>query len=156
GCARLRPERGGGPREVRRRPGRDRARLARSGLAGESARRGASHARRARRPCERRSCSVPRGAAPRSDRAPPPRLAGRRPPRSPPASRTAHELGVAGIAMRRLSTKAARAALARAERAAGGARIPALTAEVESASLVLNTPAARLIADGRERLLLLE
>src|SRR5262249_57443289 len=74
----------------------------------------------------------------------------------PPASRTAHELVVAGIAMRRLSTKAARAALARAERAAGGARIPALTAEVESASLVLNTPAARLIADGRERLLLLE
>src|SRR6476659_7610258 len=36
----------------------------------------------------------------------------------PPASRTAHELVVAGIAMRRLRTKAARAALARAERAA--------------------------------------
>ena len=35
-------------------------------------------------------------------------------------------------------------------------RIPALTAEVESASLVLNTPAARLIARGEERLLLLE
>src|SRR6202011_2276385 len=34
--------------------------------------------------------------------------------------------------------------------------IPALTAEVESASLVLNTPAARLIASGEERLLLLE
>jgi hypothetical protein len=33
---------------------------------------------------------------------------------------------------------------------------PALTAEVESASLVLNTPAARLIARGEERLLLLE
>ncbi len=74
----------------------------------------------------------------------------------PPASRTAHELVVAGIAMRRLQTKAARAALARAERAAGGARIPALTAEVESASLVLNTPAARLIASGQERLVLLE
>ena len=52
----------------------------------------------------------------------------------PPASRTAHELVVAGIAMRRLRTKAARAALARAERAARHARIPALTAEVESAS----------------------
>ena len=34
--------------------------------------------------------------------------------------------------------------------------IPALAAEVESASLVLNTPAARLIARGEERLLLLE
>jgi hypothetical protein len=74
----------------------------------------------------------------------------------PPASRTAHELVVAGIAMRRLRTKAARAALARAERAAGQARIPALTAEVESASRVLNTPAARLIASGEERLLRLE
>jgi len=74
----------------------------------------------------------------------------------PPASRAAHELVVAGIAMRRLRTKAARAALARAERAARHAGIPALTAEVESASLVLNTPAARLIARGEERLLLLE
>jgi hypothetical protein len=73
----------------------------------------------------------------------------------PPASRTAHELMVAGIAMRRLRIKAARAALARAEFAARQARIPALTAEVESASLVLNTPAARLIASGEERLLLL-
>src|SRR5215831_16071574 len=74
----------------------------------------------------------------------------------PPASRTAHELVVAGIAMRRLRTKAARAALARAERAARHARIPARTAEVESASRVLNTPAARLIARGHVRLLLLE
>src|SRR5437868_2768663 len=74
----------------------------------------------------------------------------------PPASRTAHELVVAGIAMRRLRTTAARAALARAEDAARHARIPALTAEVESAFLVLNTPAARLIANGEERLLLLE
>src|SRR5438034_520130 len=60
----------------------------------------------------------------------------------PPASRTAHELVVAGIAMRRLRAKTARAALARAEHAARHAGIPALTAEVESASLVLNTPAA--------------
>ncbi len=74
----------------------------------------------------------------------------------PPASRAAHELVVAGIAMRRLRTKAARAALVRAERAALQARIPALTAEVESASRVLNTPAARLIARGEERLLLLK
>jgi hypothetical protein len=74
----------------------------------------------------------------------------------PPASRAAHELVVAGIAMRRLRTRTARAALARAELAAHQARIPALTAEVESAFLVLNTPAARLIAGGKERPLLLE
>jgi DNA-binding winged helix-turn-helix (wHTH) protein len=74
----------------------------------------------------------------------------------PPASRTAHELVVAGIAMRRLRTQTARAALARAERAASQARIPALDAEVERASLALNTPAARLIANGEERVLLLE
>jgi len=74
----------------------------------------------------------------------------------PPASRTAHELVVAGIAIRRLRTKAARAALARAEEAARHAGIPALTREVESACLVLNTPAARLIASGEERPLLLE
>ena len=73
-----------------------------------------------------------------------------------PASRTAHELVVAGIAIRRLRTKSARAALARAERAARHARIPALAAEVERARLALNTPAARLIADGDQRLLLLE
>ena len=74
----------------------------------------------------------------------------------PPAASIVHELVAAGIAMRRLRTTAARAALARAERAARHARIPALTAEVESAFLVLNTPAARLIARGEERLLLLE
>jgi hypothetical protein len=74
----------------------------------------------------------------------------------PPALRAAHELVVAGIAMRRLRTQAARAALDRAERAAGLAQIPALTAEVHDAFLVLNTPAARLIASGKERLLLLE
>src|SRR6201998_1218705 len=64
----------------------------------------------------------------------------------PLASRTFHELVVAGIAMRRLRTKKARAALARAEGAAHQAGIPALMAEVESASHILNTPAARLIA----------
>jgi hypothetical protein len=74
----------------------------------------------------------------------------------PPASRTVHEMVIAGIAMRRLRTKAARAALARAERAARHAGIPALTAEVASASVVLTTPAARMIASGEERLLVLE
>ncbi|MFL5102783.1 MAG: helix-turn-helix domain-containing protein [Xanthobacteraceae bacterium] len=74
----------------------------------------------------------------------------------PPALRAAHELVVAGIAMRRLRTKTARAALSRAEHAARHAGIPALTAEVESASRVLNAPAARLIARGEGRLLVLE
>ena len=74
----------------------------------------------------------------------------------PPASRTFHELVAAGIAMRRLRTKAARAALARAESAAREAGIPPLTAEVEGAMLILSTPAARLIASGEERPLLLE
>jgi hypothetical protein len=78
------------------------------------------------------------------------------PKQLPPASRVAYELVIAGIAIRRLQTKAARAALARAEHAAREADIPALTAEVESASLVMNTPAARLIARGEERPLLLE
>ncbi|MBV8105840.1 MAG: helix-turn-helix domain-containing protein [Hyphomicrobiales bacterium] len=74
----------------------------------------------------------------------------------PPASRAAYELAVAGIAMRRIRVKAARAALARAERAARQAGIPALMAEVESASLVLNTPAARLIEHGKEQFIRLE
>jgi len=74
----------------------------------------------------------------------------------PPASRAAHQLVVAGIAIRRLRTKAARAALARATRAARQACIPALLAEVESASLILNTPAARLIDRGGEQLLMLD
>jgi len=74
----------------------------------------------------------------------------------PPALRAAHELVAAGIAMRRLQTRTARAALGRAERAAHRAGIAALTAEVERAALALNTPAARLIARGAERVLLLE
>jgi hypothetical protein len=73
----------------------------------------------------------------------------------PPALRVAHELLVAGVAVRRLRTKPARAALARAESAARDADIPALTAEVESASQVLNAPVARLIGRGEERVLLL-
>jgi hypothetical protein len=74
----------------------------------------------------------------------------------PPASRTAHELIVAGIAMRRLRVKTARSALVRAERAVRHAGIPALAAEVENAARVLSTPAARLLARGKERALLLE
>lgn len=74
----------------------------------------------------------------------------------PAPLRAAHELAVAAIAMRRLRAKNARAALVEAGRAARDAGIPALLAEVESAGLVLNTPAARLIAPGEERLVLLE
>ncbi len=84
------------------------------------------------------------------------RLAALDPTPLPPALRTAHELVVAGIAMRRVRAKVARAALAKAERAARDARIPALTAEVEGASRALNAPAARLISHGRERPLRLE
>ncbi|HWG29794.1 MAG TPA: hypothetical protein VN676_04525 [Steroidobacteraceae bacterium] len=74
----------------------------------------------------------------------------------PPALRAAHELVVAGIAIRRIQTQKARAALARAQDASRRAGIQALTAEVESALQVLIAPAARLIERGGERLLLLE
>ncbi|MER8760665.1 MULTISPECIES: helix-turn-helix domain-containing protein [unclassified Mesorhizobium] len=84
------------------------------------------------------------------------RLDGFDPSPLPPASRAAHELAVAGIAIRRLRTGPARAALGLAARAARAAGIPALIAEVESASLVLDTPAARLVARGGERPLLLD
>jgi hypothetical protein len=73
-----------------------------------------------------------------------------------PASRAAHELAIAGIAMRRIHTKVARDALVRAARAARNAGIPALMAEVESAASTLDAPAARLIVDGDERLLRLD
>ena len=74
----------------------------------------------------------------------------------PAALRANHELVVAGIALRRLQTKTARTALARAERAAREADIPALTAEVEGASQVLTAPAARLVGGADQRLLRLE
>jgi hypothetical protein len=57
----------------------------------------------------------------------------------PPASRAAHELTVAGIAVRRLK-----------------AAIPGLIGEVRHAQRSLATPVARLIAAGAVRLLLLE
>jgi tetratricopeptide (TPR) repeat protein len=73
----------------------------------------------------------------------------------PPASRAAHALVLAGIAMRRLQTQQARAAIERAARAAAVAGIPALSAEVDRAALVLGSPAARLLTNGDERLLTL-
>jgi hypothetical protein len=74
----------------------------------------------------------------------------------PASSRAAYEMVVAGIEMRRLRTKTARAALDRAGLAARHTGIGALIAEVESASRILNTPVARLISRGEEKLLLLE
>jgi len=74
----------------------------------------------------------------------------------PPVLRAAHELVVAGIAIRRLQSQTARHALVRAEHAAREAGIPALTGEVENAVNVLNSPAAHLIVHGEERALLLE
>jgi hypothetical protein len=76
--------------------------------------------------------------------------------RFPPAFQAAYELAVAGIAIRRLESRTARTALTRAQRAADAARIPALAAEVERASDVLNAPAARAIARNAERPLRLE
>lgn len=73
----------------------------------------------------------------------------------PPALQATRELMAAGIAIRRLQTKAARRALFRAERFARAAAIPALSAEVENAALVLDTPAAVLIERGTRRELLL-
>ncbi len=74
----------------------------------------------------------------------------------PPALKTIHELIIAGIALRRIQIKTMRAALMRAEGAAHKAQIPALMAEVETALRVLTTPAARLIANGKQRTILLE
>jgi len=71
------------------------------------------------------------------------------------ASRAGYELLLAGIAIRRLKTTPARIALTRAKRSAELAGIPALTVEVESAHRMLDTPAARLIANGNTRPLLL-
>jgi hypothetical protein len=73
----------------------------------------------------------------------------------PPATRTAHELVLAAIAVRQLRIASARVALDRAAHAAHAAGIQALTAEVESAMRVLKSPAARLMANGHERPLLL-
>jgi hypothetical protein len=74
----------------------------------------------------------------------------------PAALRTVHGLVIAGIAMRRLRSQTARAALSQAKNAARQTGIPSLMAEVQSAWSVLNTPAARLIAHGEERPLLLD
>jgi hypothetical protein len=74
----------------------------------------------------------------------------------PPSVQAGCELVLAGIAMRRLRAREARRTLDRAGAAARGASIPALVAEVEATTLLLDRPAARLISGGRERTLLLD
>lgn len=74
----------------------------------------------------------------------------------PPAIQAAHELAVAGVAVRRLRARQARTALDRADRAARRAGIGALQAEVERARMLLAAPAARLISHGATRTLLLD
>jgi tetratricopeptide (TPR) repeat protein len=69
----------------------------------------------------------------------------------PPALRAARALVAAGLAMRRLRIKAARAALVEADGAAREARIAPLVTEIESAARVLDDPAARLIVCGAGR-----
>jgi hypothetical protein len=73
----------------------------------------------------------------------------------PPAHRATHDLLAAGIAMRRLATKPARAALARAEKAARQSGIPALAAEIKLAAGMLAAPVARRVTPGPEKLLTL-
>jgi len=74
----------------------------------------------------------------------------------PAASRAAYELTLAGIAMRRLKTAAARKALARAERVAAKTGIASLMAEVKTAAEVLDRPSAQLSAYGTVRTLRLD
>lgn len=84
------------------------------------------------------------------------RLAVIDPAQLPALLRAVHGLARAGIALRRMGARDARAALVEARDAAGRAGIPALIAEVEAARRLLDEPAARLIAGGIERPLLLD
>jgi tetratricopeptide (TPR) repeat protein len=68
-----------------------------------------------------------------------------------PVSRAAYELTAAAIAIRRVRATVAEEALARAKMAAQEARINALAAEIEVATLGLRAPAARLISRGSEQ-----
>ncbi|MBL8707041.1 MAG: helix-turn-helix domain-containing protein [Rhodospirillales bacterium] len=84
-------------------------------------------------------------------------LAGRDATPLPPALLAAQALVRAGIALRRVRAKDARAALDLAASAAHAAGIPALSAEVERAAGLLAAPAARLVdRDGERPLLLAE
>jgi hypothetical protein len=71
----------------------------------------------------------------------------------PPRIRAAHELVVAGLAMRRLDIDIAQAALLRARHAARIAGHAVLSAEVAAAARLLDAPAVRLQAKGEAHLL---
>ncbi len=75
---------------------------------------------------------------------------------APPMLTAIAELARADPALRKAKASVARAALDRARAAARRTRIPMLLAEVEHSIGALSVPAARLIAEGRERLLLLD
>jgi hypothetical protein len=68
----------------------------------------------------------------------------------PSPLRAAHELFLAGIAIRRLHSAAAASALERAQLAARESGIPALGVEVDTACRLLETSAARLLSQGHE------
>jgi hypothetical protein len=70
---------------------------------------------------------------------------------APPALIAIAELAAADLAVRRVRSRDARAALDRAHAAALRARIPALIAEIERAIAALDAPAARAIAGGAAR-----
>jgi hypothetical protein len=74
----------------------------------------------------------------------------------PPSLTAVAELAAAELALRSLHVGLARDALARARDAAGRARIPALLTEVEEARAMLDRPAARRLAAGREQALRLD
>lgn len=69
----------------------------------------------------------------------------------PLPSRAGCWLVAAGIAMRRIDTATAHAAIDRARAAARSAAIPALAAEVERAGRALEVPAARLVSERASR-----
>jgi len=74
----------------------------------------------------------------------------------PAAMRAGHALVEAGIAMRRLTAKPARAALARAVHAARDAGIAALATEVDAAAAAMDAPAANLVTTDGPRPLRLD
>ena len=73
--------------------------------------------------------------------------------RAPAALSAEIQLAWLELHLRTPRAAAARSALAAAERAAGRARIPAITREVQAARALLEAPAARLIRGGEAKLL---
>lgn len=69
----------------------------------------------------------------------------------PPALQATHQLAVAGIALRRLDTRAAHTALGHAGQAAERSGIAALINEVNKAARALRAPAARLVTHDQDR-----